>query len=207
MLDINEIRKNYERFDDTQIRIIAKQDAKGLREDVIPILIEEIKKRNLGNHLIRRITVERRKLSKSEYESLKRKVKESICKNCKKNRRLKGYKFTTITGILIDENISEYELIICGECGRKLRRKSAIWTILFGWWSLGGLLSTPFILINKIKASIHEDKQSEQIIKSFIESNIGAITIGEDSKEVIQKLLIAFNQLEEDYDMDEMEVE
>lgn len=207
MLDINEIRKNYERFDDTQIRIIAKQDAKGLREDVIPILIEEIKKRNLGNHLIRRITVERRKLSKSEYESLKRKVKESICKNCKKNRRLKGYKFTTITGILIDENISEYELIICGECGRKLRRKSAIWTILFGWWSLGGLLSTPFILINKIKASIQEDKQSEQIIKSFIESNIGAITIGEDSKEVIQKLLIAFNQLEEDYDIDEIKVE
>jgi len=206
MLEISEIQKNYERFDNTQIRRIATYDAKGLREDVIPILIEEIKKRNLDNHLIKWITAERRKLSKHEFESLKRKVKESICKNCKQNHRLKGYKFTTVTGILIDENISEYELIICEECGRKLRRKSAIWTILFGWWSIGGLLSTPFVLFNKIKASIQEDKQSEQIIKSFIENNIGAITIGEDSKKVIQKLLIAFNQLEKDYNVDETEV-
>jgi len=52
VIEVNEIRKNYERFDDTQIRSIAEADVKGLREDAIPILIEEIKKRNLGNELI-----------------------------------------------------------------------------------------------------------------------------------------------------------
>lgn len=61
----------------------------------------------------------------------------------------------------------------------------------------------PFVLADKIKASIQEDKQSEEIIESFINLNIGTITIGNDSKKVIQKLLREFNRIEE---YDEFEV-
>ena len=205
MLEASEIKKNYERFDNQRIKRIAKNDAKGLRDDTVPILIDEIKKRNLGNHLIEWINAERRKLSKSEFESLKIKVKESTCENCKQNRKLKGFEFRTMTGILIDDIISDYRLIICEKCGKKKIRYSAIWTSIFGWWSVRGFISMPFLLINKIKALIHKDKQSEEIIESFINANIGTITIGNDSKEVIQKLLKEFNKIDDYEDYDEYE--
>lgn len=207
MLEASEIKKNYERFDNQRIKRIAKNDAKGLRVETVPILIEEIKKRNLGNHLIKWINAERRKLSKSELESLKRKVKESTCENCKQNRKLKGFEFSTMTGILIDEIVSDYRLIFCEKCGKKKRRNSAIWTSIFGWWSVRGIISMPFVLIDKIKASIQEEKQSEEIIESFITENIGTITIGNDSKEVIQKLLKEFNKIEDYGEYEEIENE
>jgi len=204
MVEVNEIRKNYERFDDTRIRSIAKNDVKGLREEVIPILIEEIKKRNLDDGLIEWINAESRKLSKSELGTLKRKVKQSICESCKENRQLKGYEFTTTIGMLIATITSDYKLILCEKCGRERRRASAFWTAILGWFSARGLILTPFALISKIKASIQEDKQSEQIIESFIKTNIGKITIEKDSEEVIQKLLKEFNGLE-DFDSFEEE--
>jgi hypothetical protein len=207
VLESSEIKKNYERFDNQRIRRIAENDAKGLRNETVPILIEEIKKRNLGNHLIEWINAERRKLSKSELEDLKGKVKESTCENCKRNRNLKGYEFSTITGILIDEVVSDYRLIICEKCGKKKRRNSAIWTTIFGWWSVSGFVSMPFVLINKTKALIQEDNQSEEIIESFINSNIGTITIGNDSQEVIQKLLKEFNKIDDYGEFEEIENE
>ncbi len=197
MFEISEIKRNYERFDNHRIKGIARNDARGLRDEVVPILINEIKKRNLGNHLIEWINAERRKLSKYELEELKQKVKGSICENCKQGRELKGFSFRTMTAILINEFVTDYRLIICEKCGKKKRRKSAIWTTIFGWWSVIGFISMPFVLIGKIKASMQEDKQSEQIIESFIEANIGTITIEKDSKEVIQKLLKEFNQIED----------
>jgi len=200
LIEISEIKKNYKRFDNERIRRIAENDAKGLRDETVPILINEIKRRKLGNQLINWINAERRKLSKSELEELIRKVKESLCESCKRNRKLKGYEFSTTTGIIIDEIESHYKLIICENCGKKRRRNSAIWTTIFGWWSVRGFISMPFQIIDKLRAIIQEEKQSEEIIKSFIESNIGEITLENDSKEIIQKLLKEFNKIE-DYEL------
>ncbi|MEO1258705.1 MAG: hypothetical protein AAFZ15_07900 [Bacteroidota bacterium] len=193
MLDQNELKKNYRRYDDNQIRRIAKNDAKALRDEAVPILIQEIKKRNLGEHLIRWINAERRKLTKSEMDSLKRKVKGSTCESCHNYGQLKGYKFTSITGLLVTTNISSYELIICEKCGKKRRRNSAIWTAFFGWWSAMGFFSTPFELMDKITAFFQEEKQSEEIIESFIRNNLRIITAGQDSQAIIQKTLKKFN--------------
>lgn len=207
VFEISEIKKHYERFDDDRIRIIAKNEAKGLRNEIIPILTEEIKKRNLGDHLIKWINAERRKLSTSEFELLKRKVKNSICVSCKQSRNLKGYEFSAVTGVLIGEIVTDYRLIICEKCGKKRRRNSAIWTAVFGWWSAKGLIWTPLVLINTVKAVIQEEKQSGEIIKSFIESHIGRITLGKDSEDVIQKLLKEFNGSEDFDEFDDIQTD
>lgn len=196
MIDLNEIRKNYKNFDDTKIRRIAEYEAKDLREEVVPILIEEIKKRGLEDDLIEWVNAEARRLSESELETLKGKVKGSICENCEENRQLKGYEFTTTIGMFIATVTSHYKLIVCEGCGKKRRRASAFWTAILGWFSVRGFISMPFVLVEKIKAAIQEDKQSEQIIESFIKANIGTITIEDDSEEVIQELLKEFYQVD-----------
>ncbi|MEM1325267.1 MAG: hypothetical protein AAGI23_04895 [Bacteroidota bacterium] len=194
MFDVNELRAHYRRFDDDRIKRIAEYESKGLREEVVPILIEEIKKRELGKQLITWIKAERRQLSSQELKALKAKVKECICELCQQNRQLKGYRFRTLVGMIVGEVDYERILVVCEKCGKANRRNSAIRTSLFGWWSVRGLLTTPFILIDKLKAQIREEHQSDEIITTFIQENIGLITIGYDDKRVIQKLLKTFNE-------------
>jgi len=189
MLDFNEIKKNYERFDDTKILRIAEKESKGLRDEVIPILLEEIEKRKLGVGLIHWIKAERRKLSTSELRALRAKVRNCLCENCKKNRKLKGYKFDTMIGLLIMRVVTNYQLIVCEECGKKKRTESTILTVFLGWLSVRGFISYPFFVADKIKSYYKEEQQSEQLIDEFINDHIGKITLGKDEQEVIQKLL------------------
>jgi len=53
----------------------------------------------------------------------------------------------------------------------------------------------PFVLIDKLKTAIQEDKQSEEIIENFVMSNIGTISIGNESTILLQKLLKEFNEV------------
>ncbi|MCL5245198.1 hypothetical protein M4I21_05215 [Cellulophaga sp. 20_2_10] len=46
-MDLNEIKKNYERFTDDHLILIATKEIESLREDVVPILETELKKRNI----------------------------------------------------------------------------------------------------------------------------------------------------------------
>jgi len=164
MLSNDEIKKNYKSFDNEKIKRIASKDAKSLREDTLPILIDEIKKRNLGNQLIEWVKAERRKLSKNELDILKNKVKSSACTHCQKQANdLKGYQFTTITGILVDENITDYKVIICEKCGNKNQRNAALWTLFFGWWSVGGFFATLLSPIDFIKNKWNKKENSEFI--------------------------------------------
>ena len=45
-MELEDIRKNYRNFNDDKIENLAKSDARKLRPEVIPILIEEIRRRN-----------------------------------------------------------------------------------------------------------------------------------------------------------------
>lgn len=56
MHEPSKIKKNYESYDDERIKRIASEGARGLREEVVPLLIAEIEKRNLGDELIKWIT-------------------------------------------------------------------------------------------------------------------------------------------------------
>lgn len=196
MIDLHNIKKNYASFDDGKIIRLAKKESKGLRGDVIPILIEEIKKRKLSDHLIQWIKAERRILSYPELQILKQKVKISTCTICNQNTHLEGYKFTTLISFLIGNTSTQFNKIICISCGKKQRRQSAIKTILFGWWSPSGLIFTPILLIKKGISALNTQNQSEELIKLFINDYIGTITLNNDSDEVIQQLLTRYNEIE-----------
>lgn len=194
MLDSNEIRENYKMFDDVKILKLAESECRGLREETVEILIHELKSRGFEKPIIDWIHAERRILSMSELQELKRKVKNSVCTFCKRNRNLRGYHFETKTGIVVNSHTTEYKLIICKDCGNQKRRRSTIHSIALGWLSPVSFIAYPFLLANKIKIYLKEDTLSEQIIESFIKGNIGTITIKNESIEIFRKLLEAQNK-------------
>ncbi|MCU0348135.1 MAG: hypothetical protein MUC59_14435 [Saprospiraceae bacterium] len=189
MYSSDEIKEKYERFDNASILRIAVNESRGLRDEAVTFLIDEIKKRNLDSSLIDWINAERRLLSTAELSKLKNIVKSCRCCICQKNHSLFGYEFKTITSILIEAIVTHQKIIVCQGCGENKRKKSAIWSAIFGWWSMSGIISTPFILVEKIKALTNEKHQSDTIIEAFILENIGTITINHEKQEVIQELL------------------
>lgn len=196
MLEIHEIRENYKKFDDSRIRRIARNDAKSLREETVPILFQEIQRRNIEESLIEWVNAERRKLSHYELSELKNKVKKCNCVECKEKGELMGFEFRTLIGALIIDLNTDYRIIVCKKCGINKRRKSLFYTSLFGWWSVQNIIATPFELIRKVKAVIYEERQSDLIIEKLIRDNIGEITLGKDSLEILQELIIRFNSEE-----------
>lgn len=196
MIDINELKSNYASFDDAKILRLAKSESKGLKDEVIPILIHEIKRRQLNHALIAWVNAERRILSDIELLSLKQIVKSCPCTICNQNTPLKGFKFTTVIGFIIDETITNHERILCESCGKKKQMQAFFKTLCLGWWSIGGFITTPFVLIKSLIYGIQSHKNSEKYIESFIQNHIGPITLGNDRKNRIISLLVKYNQTE-----------
>lgn len=196
MLNISEIQKNYQRYDDVKIRRLAESESRGLRKEVVAVLIEEIKQRGFELTLIDWIHAERRLLSDVEMKALKSKIKNLVCPICKRNKNLKAYQFETKTGIVVNSYSTEYKLIACQHCGNRKRNRSTIHSILLGWISPVSFIAYPLLLANKINIHINEDKLSDKLIEDFIKGNIGIITIENESTEILRKLILDYNSLE-----------
>lgn len=194
MSDLNSIRKNYEIYEDAKIKQIAQHESRGLREDVLPILFEEIEKRKLDLNLIKWVYAERRQLSVSELEKLKSRIKNTTCSLCKRNRNLRGYKFETKTGLILKSYTVKYKLILCRECGNHKRKISTLQSLSLGWISPISIIAYPLLVLNKINIYLKEDELSERIIEQLIKGNIGIITINNDSDEISKKLVLENNK-------------
>ena len=195
MNELERIKQHYQNHDDEKIKLIALNDAYGLKERTIPILIEEIRKRNLDTKLIDWVKAVSRKLSEQEFNNLKRKIRKSKCTKClEENKELLGFEFTTRISALFIAHVKEHRFIVCKKCGRRNKRISMLLTTIFGWWSPIGFFMTPFILYDKIKDAIKEKSESERIIEEFINEYIGIITLNDESPQIIQTLINNINE-------------
>ena len=176
---------------------MAKEEARGLRNEVVLILLHEIESRQLSSKLKDYVFASRRILSKLEKETLRRKVKESRCSLCRENRELAGYRVVSITGILIETISIEQDLILCESCGLERYRKASRQTMMFGWWSILGIIQTSGEVIHKTRRLLTgEELEREDIIDNFLNEYLVPITLGNDDAQIIENLLEKYNQRE-----------
>lgn len=198
MIDIEDIRKNYQNFLDEKIIDLARNSSKGLRKEVIPILKEEIIRRNLDISLLNWIEAESAELTKSEFESIKKNIICLKCPNClNQNGYLFGFKSNKIISYVIDYDKITYYRIFCKKCGNKLILKSLLTTFGLGWWSIRGLFMTPITLATDIINLLFCRRLSEQIIDAFIRDNIGRIRTREVTDKSLTSLIKNFNKRQE----------
>ncbi|MBO9674480.1 MAG: hypothetical protein J7577_13615 [Sphingobacteriaceae bacterium] len=193
MIPIEDIRKNYEKFDDaTILKIIS--GAKDLRKDVVDLLNDEIRKRGLDTELIEFVTIETDFYEGSERQHLVDEIKSSVCTCCGNNSELHGYTFNTIISYLVWYNHDQNLQIICSDCAKSLRLKSMLTTLALGWWSRPGILATPATLISDLIEIMQKEKYSERVISHFIDENTGSIRRMEKAKSSLTTILKSFNQ-------------
>lgn len=173
MLTQKELSKIYSDFDDDKIVELATYESKKLTEIAVPILIDEITKRNLGKDLLDWVNMERNFFKGAELEILKSKIKNSRCSDCKNLKNdVKGF---FIHNCSLTHNPSESKLILCEKCGKKIRRKNYIISATFGWLSLRSFINVPIYFLGEIFYSFTRKKQSRKIIEEFIFENTGLI--------------------------------
>lgn len=195
MTDIEDIRKNYQNYLDEKIVDLARNSSKGLRKDVIPILKEEIIRRNLDQSLLNWIEVESAELTQFEYESIKTKIISLKCPNClNQNGDLGGFKSNKIISYVVDYDKVTYNRIFCKKCGNKLIVRCLLTSIGLGWWSFGGLFFTPVILATDIINLFFRKRVSDQIIDVFIRDNIGRIRNRGVTDKALTSLIDNFNK-------------
>jgi len=183
-IDIEQIKKNYANFEDYKIEHLAKNEAAGLEPDVIPILIEEIKKRGLDSDLIKGIEAQTKELTESELTELKSKIANLPCPDCgAKNTPLIGTLIRTVKSFIVLTSYKKVPVITCETCANKRRKNAMISTFLLGWWGIPfGIFRTPIALIQTLIDKIKRVEISDGILTVFAVENIGEIKTNWDKE-------------------------
>ncbi|MBO6184380.1 MAG: hypothetical protein J6O88_06765 [Chryseobacterium sp.] len=173
MLTQQEYLEIYKNSDSEKLLNLARFDSKKLTESAVIALKNEILKRQLDTKLIDWINLERNSFKGSELEILKTKIKHSKCTSCKiKKNNIKGF---YIHNCSLAHNPQEANLILCEECGKKLRNKNYTISATWGWISTKGVIKVPFYFLGELFDIPFRKKQSEAIFKEFIFENTGSI--------------------------------
>lgn len=183
-IDIEQIKKNYANFEDYKIEHLAKNEAAGLEPDVIPILIEEIKKRGLDSDLIKGIEAQTKELTESELTELKSKIANLPCPDCgAKNTPLIGTLIRTVKSFIVLTSNKKVPVITCETCANKRRKNAMISTFLLGWWGIPfGIFRTPIALIQTLIDKNKRVEISDGILTVFAVENIGEIKTNWDKE-------------------------
>lgn len=173
MLTKEELTEAYKNFKDQKILHLAKNDSKSLREEAVAILENEIIKRKLDKKLLDWIKLERNFFNGAELLNLKQIIKNSECNDCgKKFNDIQGFHIRSISALEFSRNS---KLILCNNCGKKMRKKAYLESATLGFLSLYGIFRVPFYFITELIASFSRNIMSNKIIEEFIFQNTGLI--------------------------------
>ena len=176
-MDIEQIKKNYENFDDSKIEILAKNEAGSLEPEVIPILVNEIKKRDLDIDLIKGIEAQTKELTEKEIQEIKQKIESLTCPECgQKESKLIGTLIRTVKSFIVFTSYKKTPIISCRICADKKRKDAMITTAFLGWWGIPwGLFRTPQAIIASLTDNKKREQISDEILTVFAIENIGEI--------------------------------
>lgn len=196
-IDLKQIENNYANFEDYKIEYLAKNEAGGLEPEVIPILINEIKKRGLDSDLIKGIEAQTKELTEAELHELKTKIINLTCPECgEKIMPLTGTLIRTVKSYIVFTSYKKIPIISCEPCAAKKRKSAMISTAIFGWWGIPwGIFRTPHAIVSSLIDNKKRTEISDSIITDFAISNIGEIRTNWDKENELVEFIAHRNSL------------
>jgi hypothetical protein len=166
--------------DDEYILRLARRP-KGLRKEIIPVLVAELKRRNLDSKaLIKWIANENNEFADTELDNLTYLISTRLCPGCGKNNNITGF----INRYIYFGEIKRETILVCKQCGMKLKKKRLLTTLTLG---LAGLLGVfileghrtlvaflvPFHAVYQAINLLFHEKENDAVYKDFIKANTG----------------------------------
>lgn len=189
---IEELRRNYERFNDSKLIRIATQDAAGLRPEALDLLKVILKERGISEDVLKGIEAQTQKIDDKvlhEYSDILRNLPCPICNsnNEKLNATVKG----EVISFIIMTNYEKKLKIACPDCLDKENNNGLVKSVLLGWWGFPwGIINTiQSIFFNlKMKKQNRLDNPSEFLL-GFTLENIGRIETARNYPSELQEII------------------
>ncbi|MFI2744148.1 hypothetical protein ACG2LH_15550 [Zhouia sp. PK063] len=195
-MDINFIKENYKKFDNSKIETIALKEANTLKPEIVEILKAEVQRRNLNSNLINCIDSQIKELTEKdliEYSELLRKHK---CPNCNSKTNHINVSITgRVISVLIFTSYKKSLKVACPNCLDEMHNNANMVSAVAGWWGIPwGPINTIRSFIFNAKMKKNNRLEASDLYKSFILSNIGVL---EQSKTEPEKLTNYLKKLNE----------
>lgn len=150
-MDLEDIRKHYERMSDSQLILVLTTNARGIRPEVFDIIEKELKKRKLNPNLLDGALAQNKEYSLEEIESYSELLRELACPICKrKELKLNGTICYTVTSFIVFTSARAEPIIACPNCLDKKNNNAMISTVFLGWWSIVGISKNTFVYLQKL---------------------------------------------------------
>ena len=186
--DIEELRKNYERLDDTRIIRLASEEATELRPEALDLLKQIIKERGLSPVLSDAIAVQFKQLDDKTLLSYCELLRKLPCPQCNAvNEKLNGNMIATLAGGYYFENFK----VACPTCLDKAYSRANLKIALTGWWRFPGLFNTPRALVfNKKMKKLDHIGEASDLLKVFVTQQAGRIELNRNNPEGLTDILL-----------------
>ncbi|MNI30233.1 hypothetical protein D3C73_840740 [compost metagenome] len=191
-MELREIEKNYERMSDNRLIEVITTNAQGIQPEVVSIIENEIKKRNLDPDLLNSLIAQNEQHSIEDiyhYAELLRNCPCPICNNTRD--KLNGTIYHSIKSIIVMSITETRWIIACPDCLDKQNRKAIVSCSLLGWWGIPwGILKTPVYIYRNLKVK-GENRISDPNgpLLSFTADNIGQIKAFENNPEKLKNVI------------------
>jgi len=190
--DLQQLRKNYEQFDDKKLIRIASEEASGLRSEALDLLKQIIKERGLSADIIKAADVQVKEVSAkslADYTGLLRDLPCPFCNGT--DEKLNATITANVISFIVITHYRKEIKIGCPQCLNKQNNNAMLKTALLGWWGFPwGIVRTPqaLILNNKRKAE-NDWPEANDLFKSFVYSRIGRIEANRNNAEGLQDII------------------
>jgi hypothetical protein len=176
-LSLDEIRNHYKKFPNHKIEQIAgNKDAK-ISEEVLIVLIEEIKKRNLSSDLLSTIKTEFKTIRKNRIDEIRTIIESLNCPECGSYNKIQSVEINETVSMLLLSKHNKRIFIACEECIKKEKKSVLFKNLFLGLWSLQGLFYyTPLNLFRAFWKGKNQSEHSRKQLDNYIYENIENLT-------------------------------
>jgi len=147
--NLDELRKNYERFDDRKIIRIATEEATSLRPEALELLKQIIKERGLSEDILKSVDAQFEKIDTNKLTEYAELLRDLPCPVCHQTQnKLNATVVSTVVSLVFFTQYKNEIKIACPPCLDKLNNNAMIKSALLGWWGIPwGLIRTPKALL------------------------------------------------------------
>jgi hypothetical protein len=188
---IEELRRNYEKFDNSKLIRLATEEASGLRPEALTLLKQIINERGLSEDIEDGIEAQLKGVDNDlflEYVELIRVLPCPVCNsiNAKLNATLTG----TVISVIFFTNYDEVLKIACPDCLDRANDDAITKSGLLGWWSPKGIFKTPqTILFNRKMKSQNKITGPNDLLRVFVAERIGRIVANKNNQEGLREII------------------
>ena len=190
--NLDELRKNYEGFDDKKLIRIATEEAIGLRPEAVALLKQIIHERGLSDDIVKGIDAQVQEIDNNvliEYAELLQGLPCPICKST--NQKLNATMTGSVVSFIIMTSYKKELKIACPDCLDKANDSAMLKSALFGWWGFPwGVIRTPqaLLLNNKMKRQ-NRITEPNDLFRAFVLGRIGRIEANRNNPAELQDII------------------